>query len=121
MRPPEAIGHYDLEAPQGMEPTPPPEVPRSPRAIAWTRRRLSAKRIWATYRKNRLGMIGLIVLIFFIAVAVFAPLIASKDGLDPTCTCTGLPLQPPSLQFRSARTTSADPCSPSRYGDLGPR
>jgi peptide/nickel transport system permease protein len=99
MRPPEAIGHFDVEAPQGTEPTPPPEVPRTPRAIAWTRRRLSAKRIWATYRKNRLGMIGLIVLIFFILVAVFAPLIASRDGLDPTCTCTGVPLQPPSLQF----------------------
>jgi peptide/nickel transport system permease protein len=99
MRPPEALGHYDIEAPPGVEPTPPPEVPRSPRAIAWTRRRMSAKRVWATYRKNPLGMIGLVVLIFFIAVAVFAPLIASKDGLDPTCTCTGTPLQPPSLRF----------------------
>jgi peptide/nickel transport system permease protein len=99
MRPPEAIGHYDIEAPPGIEPTPPPEVPRTPRAIAWTRRRMSAKRIWATYRKSRLGMIGLVVLIFFIAVAVFAPLIANKAGLDPTCPCTGEPLQPPSLQF----------------------
>jgi peptide/nickel transport system permease protein len=99
MRPPEALGRYDVEAPPGVEPTPPPEVPRSPRAIAWTRRRMSAKRVWATYRKNRLGMIGLGALVFFIAVAVFAPLIASKDGLDPTCTCTGVPLQPPSLHF----------------------
>jgi len=56
-------------------------------------------RVWATYRKSRLGMIGLVVLIFFIAVAVFAPLIANKAGLDPTCPCTGEPLQPPSLQF----------------------
>jgi peptide/nickel transport system permease protein len=99
MRPPEAIGHYDIEAPPGIEPTPPPEVPRTPRAIAWTRRRMSAKRVWATYRKSRLGMIGLVVLIFFIAVAVFAPLIANKAGLDPTCPCTGEPLQPPSLRF----------------------
>jgi peptide/nickel transport system permease protein len=99
MRPPEALGRYDVEAPPGVEPTPPPEVPRSPRAIAWTRRRMSAKRVWATYRKNRLGMIGLVALVFIIAVAVFAPLIASKDGLDPTCTCTGAPLQPPSLEF----------------------
>jgi peptide/nickel transport system permease protein len=99
MRPPEAVGHYDIEAPSGIEPTPPPEVPRSPRAIAWTRRSMSAKRVWATYRKSPLGMIGLIVLIFFIAVAVFAPLIANKAGLDPTCPCTGEPLQPPSLRF----------------------
>jgi peptide/nickel transport system permease protein len=99
MRPPEAPGRYDVEPLPGLEPTPPPEVPRSPRAIAWTRRRMSAKRVWATYRKSRLGMIGLVVLIFFIAVAVFAPLIANKAGLDPTCPCTGEPLQPPSLQF----------------------
>jgi peptide/nickel transport system permease protein len=99
MRPPEALGRYDVEPLPGLEPTPPPEVPRSPRAIAWTRRRMSAKRVWATYRKSRLGMIGLVVLIFFIAVAVFAPLIANKAGLDPTCPCTGEPLQPPSLQF----------------------
>jgi len=99
MRPPEALGRLDVEAPSGVEPTPPPEVPRSPRAIAWTRRRLSARRVWATYRKSRLGMIGLAVLIFFIAVAVFAPLIANKAGLDPTCPCTGEPLQPPSIQF----------------------
>jgi peptide/nickel transport system permease protein len=99
MRPPETMRRYDEGAPSGVEPTPPPEIPRSPRAIAWTRRRLSAKRVWQTYRKNRLGMIGLIVLIFFIAVAVFAPLIANKDGLNPTCTCTGPPLQPPSVDF----------------------
>ncbi|MGA9162167.1 MAG: ABC transporter permease [Actinomycetota bacterium] len=99
MRPPEAVGHFDVEAPPGMEPTPPPEVPKTPRALAWTRRRLSAKRVWVTYRQSMLGMIGLAVLIFFIAVAVFAPLIANKAGLDPTCPCTGEPLQPPSLHF----------------------
>ncbi len=99
MRPPETLGRYDQGPPEGMEPSPPPTVPKSPRAIAWTRRRLSAKRVWKTYRKNRLGMIGLIVLLFFVAVAVFAPLIAAREGLDPTCACTGEPLQPPSLEF----------------------
>ena len=93
MRPPEAIGHV-ADAPVGveLEPGPPPEIPKSPRAIAWTRRRLSAKRVWALYRKSTMGMIGLIVLIFFILVAVFAPLISPKEGLEATCPCNGDPL-----------------------------
>ncbi len=100
MRPPEAIGHAP-ETPVGveLEPGPPPEVPKSPRAIAWTRRRLSAKRVWATYRKNTMGMIGLFTLIFFIAVAIFAPLIAPKEGLEATCPCNGVPFSPPSWGF----------------------
>lgn len=100
MRPPEAIGH-PAETPVGveLEPGPPPEAPKSPRAIAWTRRRLSAKRVWATYRKNTMGMIGLVTLIFFIAVAIFAPLIAPKEGLEATCPCNGVPFSPPSWGF----------------------
>ena len=100
MRPPEAIGHV-ADAPVGveLEPGPPPEIPKSPRAIAWTRRRLSAKRVWALYRKSTMGMIGLIVLIFFILVAVFAPLISPKEGLEATCPCNGVPFSPPSWGF----------------------
>ena len=65
MRPPEAICHV---AGTGrlpgveLEPGPPPEIPRDPRAIAWTRRRLSAgSDLEDLYRKSTLGMIGLIV------------------------------------------------------------
>jgi len=46
-----------------------------------------------------MGMAGLYILIFFALVAILAPLIADKAGLDPTCPCTGLPLQAPSLKF----------------------
>jgi peptide/nickel transport system permease protein len=46
-----------------------------------------------------MGMVGLIILLLFVAVAVFAPFIASPENLDPTCTCAGEPLQPPSLAF----------------------
>jgi peptide/nickel transport system permease protein len=46
-----------------------------------------------------MGMAGLVVLLFFVAVAVLAPLIASTEHLDPTCTCAGTPLQPPSSEF----------------------
>ena len=100
MRPGETFGHV-TDAPIGveLEPGPPPEIPRSPRAIAWTRRRLSARRVWILYRKNTMGMVGLITLIFFIAVAVFAPLIAPKEGLEATCPCNGTPFSPPSWGF----------------------
>ena len=100
MRPPETFGRV-TDAPVGveLEPGPPPEIPRSPRAIAWTRRRLSARRVWALYRKNTMGMVGLITLFFFIAVAVFAPLIAPKEGLEATCPCNGTPFSPPSWGF----------------------
>jgi peptide/nickel transport system permease protein len=46
-----------------------------------------------------MGMIGLVLLLIFVALAVFAPLIASTENLDPTCPCTGTPLQSPSLRF----------------------
>jgi peptide/nickel transport system permease protein len=78
---------------------PPPEAPRNPRAIAWARRRRSFGRVVRVYRRNSMGMIGLGILAFFLAVALFAPLIASKEGLDPTCACAGRPFQPPSLSY----------------------
>jgi peptide/nickel transport system permease protein len=44
-------------------------------------------------------MVGLGILLFFVLVAVFAPLITNRAGLNPTCTCTGRPFEPPSLRF----------------------
>ncbi len=79
------------------EPTPP--IPTSPRRIAWIRRRRALGRVAKVYRRNKMGMAGLYILLLFILVAVFAPLITSRTGLDPTCPCTGEPLQPPSLKF----------------------
>ncbi|MCI0634690.1 MAG: ABC transporter permease [Actinobacteria bacterium] len=60
---------------------------------------MSAKRIWRTYRRNTMGMIGLFILVFFVAVAIFAPLLADKQGLDATCPCNGPPTSPPSWEF----------------------
>ena len=101
MRPPEALPTWDKGPATGieLEPGPPPEVPKNPRAIAWTRRRLSARRVWKTYRKNKLGMLGLYVLIFFAFVAIFAPFLADKQGLEATCPCNGKPFSPPSAEF----------------------
>jgi len=71
----------------------------SPRAIAWARRKRAFARLAKTYRKSPMGMWGLGILIFFVLVAVFAPLISDEATMDPTCTCTGEPLEPPSSEF----------------------
>ena len=54
MRPPEALPTFQEGPPTGveLEPGPPPEV-RDPRKIAWTRRRVSAARIWRTSWASR--------------------------------------------------------------------
>jgi peptide/nickel transport system permease protein len=92
------LGPTEIAPPAG-GPPPPEEVPTSPRRIAWARRRRSMATVARVFRKNKKGMAGLLILVFFVAVAVFAPLIASEEALDPTCPCTGPPLQPPSLEF----------------------
>jgi peptide/nickel transport system permease protein len=100
MRPPETLGQSTAEAeptPVDLGPTPPP--PANPRRIVWTRRRRSAARMWKLYRRNRLGMTGLYILVVFILIAIFAPLIASAEALKATCECNGVPFSPPSLEF----------------------
>jgi peptide/nickel transport system permease protein len=100
VRPPEAI-QREAEPPPpdtALEPTP-PEAPRSARQIVWARRRRSARRVWRIYRRNKMGMTGLLILVFFVLVAVAAPLIASEESLNATCECNGIPFSPPSLEF----------------------
>lgn len=99
MRPSELLGGV-TDAPAGAElEPPPPEAPRSRRAIVWARRRRAATRIWRVYRKNKMGMAGLYILLFFIAVAIFAPLITPGEALEATCECNGTPFSPPSWEF----------------------
>lgn len=99
MRPPEAIRHDTDAPPAGVGPPPPAKVPKNARQIVWARRRRSASRIWATYRKSKMGMAGLVILALFILVAAAAPLIASEEALEATCECNGAPFSPPSLEF----------------------
>ena len=74
-------------------------VLKSPKQIARKRRRAALGRLWNQYRKSRMGMVGLLVLIFFILVAVFAPLLASRCDLSPVCHLDNPALAKPSSKF----------------------
>jgi peptide/nickel transport system permease protein len=50
-------------------------------SIAWTRRRRALGKNWSEYRRDREGMAGLFVLALFVAVAVFASVIADPENL----------------------------------------
>ncbi len=49
--------------------------------IAWTRRRRAFTRGWGQYRRDREGIVGLVVLALFVAVALGASLIADPEDL----------------------------------------
>jgi peptide/nickel transport system permease protein len=95
--PREPVGDAPIQIAE--EPQLPTQPPSNPRQIVWARRKRAFVRLTRTYRKSAMGMWGLGVLILFILIAVFAPLIADKATMDPTCTCTGPPLRPPSREF----------------------
>lgn len=88
----------------GAEPPPqpvleeePPPPPGSPRQITWARRRAAVRRFWAAYRKDKMGLVGLSILLVFIAVAIYA-VFADDTGLSIT-EATGPRLDPPSLEY----------------------
>jgi peptide/nickel transport system permease protein len=73
-------------------------VAKSPRALAWTRRRHSAARFWREYRTHRAGLFGLAALVVIALIAVFAPLIAGTDAQNVT-DAPGKPMESPSGEF----------------------
>ena len=70
----------------------------SARQLASRRRRQSFGRSWRTFRRNRSGMLGLVILGIFVVLAVAAPLLASSEGLEVT-KATGGVLEPPSTEY----------------------
>nr|CAA9348021.1 MAG: Dipeptide transport system permease protein DppC [uncultured Nocardioidaceae bacterium] len=68
------------------------------RQVTWRRRRASAGRTWAEFRRHRTGVAGLVVLMLFGLVAVFAPLIVDPAGLSRT-DASGEILAGPSSSF----------------------
>jgi peptide/nickel transport system permease protein len=74
----------------------------SARRIAWLRRRKAFAGAWAQYRRSRPGMVGLVVLVLFVAMALAAPLLADEAGL------------------RAVNAVGNDPwATPSEFGPLG--
>jgi peptide/nickel transport system permease protein len=78
-----------------LEEAPPP--PGSPRQIKRARRRATVRRFWAEYRKDPMGVAGLVILVFFVGVAIFA-IFADESGTRIT-EATGPRLAPPSLEY----------------------
>jgi peptide/nickel transport system permease protein len=76
-----------------------PEGIKDAKAITRKRRKDALRRVWRQYRKSKIGMGGLVVMIFFVLVAIFAPLLASKCDLSPICHPDNPALAPPSAQF----------------------
>jgi peptide/nickel transport system permease protein len=54
----------------------------SARRIAWLRRRRAMGAAWSEYRRNVPGMVGLVILVVIVVMALAAPLIADKSGLE---------------------------------------
>ena len=74
-------------------------APINPKKIARQRRRDSLRRIWKQFRQSVMGMAGLGILLFFVAIAIFAPVLADKCDLSPICHPNNPSLSPPTSQF----------------------
>lgn len=67
-------------------------------SIVWQRRRAAAGRVWAQFRTDRGGLFGLAVLTVIVLLALLAPLISDRSGLDVTHATGGI-LKPPGDGF----------------------
>ncbi len=70
----------------------------SPTRLTWQRRRRAAGETWRQFRRHKSGVAGLVVLVLFVLVAIFAPVLADADGLELT-SAPGSPLESPSSEF----------------------
>ncbi|MGZ8566425.1 MAG: ABC transporter permease [Actinomycetota bacterium] len=87
-----------LEAQVG-PPEPPEGSPqKSARSIVWGRRREALGSSWSLYRHSTQGMIGLTILLIFISLALFAPLIVNEEEITAS-GAVGVPLQGPTAEY----------------------
>ena len=68
-------------------------------STTWRRRKQSAKRVWTLLRRDRSAMIGLLLLVLFVAMALFAPLLAPHRDLLAASGRNNPDLAPPSREF----------------------
>jgi peptide/nickel transport system permease protein len=75
--------------------------------IAWTRRRRAFAQSWAEYRRDREGVIGLVVLAVFVGIALFASVIADPEDLRAiTAETNDYPRWAPPSEFAPLGTDS---------------
>ncbi|HEX4746042.1 MAG TPA: ABC transporter permease [Gaiellaceae bacterium] len=75
--------------------------------IAWARRRRAFQRSWADYRRDREGIVGLVVLAVFVAIALFASVIADPEDLRAiTADAKDYPRWAPPSEFAPLGTDS---------------
>ena len=74
------------------------DVAISPRAIRWQRRKRALRGAWGVYSKIRFGMIGLVILIFFVLMAALADILVPAERLSPA-SAEGVPLAPPTTGY----------------------
>ena len=84
---------------------------RSARSLIWERRRASFLTHWRTFLQHRQGRIGLIVLGFFILIAIVGPFLVPASAIDPA-TAPSPPLSPPSLAYPLGTDNCGRSCSP---------
>ncbi|MET7703431.1 ABC transporter permease [Streptomyces sp. NPDC005485] len=84
--------------PTDVDKAPAPTAARSPRALAWQRRRHSAARFWKQYRTHHAGVFGLAALALFALIALTAPLTVGSDVQSVT-EAPGDPMESPSTEF----------------------
>jgi len=70
----------------------------SPRALAWRRRGAAFAAGWREFAKQRTGLVGLGVLVVIVLLALLAPVLTDRDGLDVT-KATGGRMESPSWEF----------------------
>ena len=83
--------------PTDLQAGPPPVVELSAvkgKNPAWVRRKRSLLGFWRTYRRSRMGMIGLVIMIFFILMAIFGPLFVDPADINVS-TAPGQPFEEP--------------------------
>ncbi|MGZ5403088.1 MAG: ABC transporter permease [Nocardioides sp.] len=73
-------------------------APLSARTIARRRRAAAWRRNWKLFRGHRSGVVGLIILGTFVAIALAAPWLADAEGLEVT-KATGGVLESPSREY----------------------
>src|SRR3712207_5877965 len=70
----------------------------SARRVVWARRRRSVGQHWRTFRSNRQGLVGLVILAIFAAIAICAPLLVDETQLKPA-TADAPPFHAPSFEY----------------------